>query len=60
MNILDNNQDFESLKERFNQADVDEKIEIYTTTKGLTVEQFKELLSVFPIKYLEKLETAMG
>lgn len=57
---MDNNQDFESLKERFNQADVDEKIEIYTTTKGLTVEQFKELLSVFPIKYLEKLETAMG
>lgn len=57
---MDKDQDFGKIKEKFNQADVDEKIEIYTTTKGLTVEQFKELLSMFPIKYLDKLETAMG
>lgn len=57
---MDKDPDFGKIKEKFNQADVDEKIEIYTTTKGLTVEQFKELLSMFPIKYLDKLETAMG
>lgn len=54
------NQTFEALKERFSKADVDEKIEIYTTVQGLTVEQYKELLRMFPIKYLDRLEKAMG
>ncbi len=54
------NQTFEAIKERFRKADVDEKIEIYTTVQGLTVEQYKELLRMFPIKYLGKLEKAMG
>ncbi|HHY90401.1 MAG TPA: hypothetical protein GX503_01925 [Clostridiales bacterium] len=52
--------DFEAIKKRFQQADVDEKIEIYTTTQGLTVEQFKELLRMFPLQYLDKLERAMS
>ncbi|NLY78121.1 MAG: hypothetical protein GX080_08600 [Tissierellia bacterium] len=51
---------FESIKERFRNADVDEKIEIYTTVQGLSVEQYKELLRMFPIKYLDKLERAMS
>ena len=54
------NQTFEAIKERFRKADVDEKIEIYTSVQGLTVEQYKELLRMFPIKYLDKLEKAMG
>ncbi|CCQ92540.1 conserved hypothetical protein [[Clostridium] ultunense Esp] len=54
------NQTFESIKERFRKADVDGKIEIYTTVQGLTVEQYKELLRMFPIKYLDRLEKAMG
>ncbi|NLW40625.1 MAG: hypothetical protein GXY96_06840 [Tissierellia bacterium] len=54
------NQTFEAIKERFRKADVDGKIEIYTTVQGLTVEQYKELLRMFPIKYLDKLERAMG
>ncbi|GFN35943.1 hypothetical protein [Tepidimicrobium xylanilyticum] len=54
------NQTFEAIKEKFRKADVDEKIEIYTTVQGLTVEQYKELLRMFPIKYLDKLERAMG
>lgn len=57
---MENNQSFEQIKERFKAADVDEKIEIYTTVRGLTVEQYKELLKMFPIKYLDKLEKAMG
>lgn len=51
---------FEAIKERFKNADVDGKIDIYTTVQGLTVEQYKELLRMFPIKYLDKLEKAMS
>lgn len=54
------NQNFEQVKERFSDADVDKKIEIYTTTQGLTVDQYKELLRMFPLKYLDRLERAMG
>ncbi len=52
--------DFEMIKQRFINADLDEKIRIYTTTSGLTVEQFKELLRNFPLQHLDKLEKAMA
>lgn len=55
-----NNVDFEVIKTKFANADVDEKIQIYTTVQGLTVEQYKELLRMFPLKYLDKLEQAMS
>lgn len=51
--------DFNEIKEKFNKGDLNKKIEIYTTTKGLTVAQFKELLQSFPIQHLNKLEKAM-
>jgi len=51
---------FEEIKEEFINASLDEKIKIYTSTQGLTVEQFKELLAYFPIKYLDKLEQAVN
>lgn len=54
------NINFEEIKNRFVNADLDEKIEIYTTTTGLTVEQFKELLKHFPLQHLDKLERAMA
>ncbi|MEY8304183.1 hypothetical protein [Anaerosalibacter bizertensis] len=57
---MDNNQSFEEIKERFKNASVDGKIEIYTTTQGLTVEQYKELLRMFPLKHLDELEKAMA
>lgn len=57
MNI---NYNFEEIKEKFKNASVDEKIQIYTTVQGLTVEQYKELLRMFPIKYFDKLEKAMS
>ena len=50
---------FEQIKRQFEEADLDEKIRIYTSTSGLSVEQFKELLRVFPLQYLDKLERAM-
>lgn len=51
---------FLEIKEKFKSGDLDEKIRIYTTTQGLTVDQFKELLRMFPIQHLDKLETAMA
>ncbi|MBW4829681.1 MAG: hypothetical protein KZY61_04750 [Clostridiaceae bacterium] len=54
------NQNFEEIKERFKNASVDGKIQIYTTTQGLTVEQYKELLRMFPLKHLDELEKAMA
>ena len=51
---------FEEIKEEFINASLDEKIRIYSTTQGLTVEQFKELLAYFPIKHLDKLEEAVN
>lgn len=57
---MESNENFEEIKKRFSVADVDEKIEIYTTVQGLTVEQYKELLRMYPIKYLDRLEKAMA
>lgn len=55
-----NGVNFEDVKQKFQNADLDEKIRIYTTTQGLSVEQFKELLRMFPIQHLDKLEKAMS
>lgn len=52
--------DFDKIKQEFIDSDVDGKIRIYTTTEGLSVEQFRELLRYYPIQYLSKLEKAMG
>ncbi len=57
---MNQNKNFEEIKKKFKSADLDEKIRIYTTTAGLTVEQFKELLRMFPIQHLDKLEKAMA
>ncbi|GAA0707472.1 hypothetical protein GCM10008904_16730 [Paraclostridium ghonii] len=51
---------FEEIKTNFINGDLDEKIRIYTTTEGLSVEQFKELLKYYPIQHLSKLEKALG
>lgn len=57
---MEHNVNFQAVKERFKNASLDGKIEIYTTTQGLTVDQFKELLRMFPIQHLDKLEGAMA
>lgn len=51
---------FEEIKEEFINASLDEKIRIYSSAQGLTVDQFKELLAYFPIKHLDKLEEAVN
>lgn len=57
---MEQNINFEAVKEQFKNSSLDEQIRIYTTTSGLTVEQFKELLKYFPIQHLDKLEKAMA
>ncbi|MEW8972627.1 MAG: hypothetical protein AB2375_00405 [Tissierellaceae bacterium] len=57
---MEGKENFQHVLERFQQADLEQKIEIYTTVRGLSVEQYKELLKYFPIKHLGKLEQAMG
>lgn len=56
---MEANDNFYEIKDRFIAADLDMKIEIYTSVQGLSVEQYKELLSVFPIKHLDKLDKAL-
>ncbi|HLS52915.1 MAG TPA: hypothetical protein VK031_03010, partial [Tissierellaceae bacterium] len=58
--LMEGKENFQHILERFQEADLEQKIEIYTTVRGLSVEQYKELLRYFPIKHLGKLEQAMG
>jgi len=51
---------FENLKAKFRQADTDTKISIYVEADGLTQHQYKELLKMFPLGDLNKLEAALG
>lgn len=57
---MEYNNSFDHIVERFQQADLDKKIEMYTTLQGLSVEEYKQLLRYFPIKHLGKLEKAMA
>ena len=51
---------FEALKNDFRQSDTDGKISIYLDADGLTHGQYKELLQLFPLNDLHKLELALG
>ena len=51
---------FDEIKTKFINAELDEKIRIYTTTEGLSVNEFRELLKYYPIQHLSKLEKALG
>lgn len=57
---MEDNANFQHILQRFKEADVEQKIELYTTVRGLSTEQYKELLKYFPIKELGRLEQAMG
>ena len=41
-------QAFEQLKQRFARANRDEKVSLYVNTPDLTLDQYKELLQMFP------------
>lgn len=48
------------MKIKFRHADTDMKIKMYMDAEGLTQAQYKELLRLFPLDALNKLEAAMG
>ena len=54
------NQAFSNLKSRFVAADTDAKIDIYIEAEDLTQGQYKELLRMFPLHDLHRLEAALG
>ena len=51
---------FESLKRKFGKADTDTKIALYVGTEDLSQTQYRELLKMFPLKELGRLEAALG
>lgn len=51
--------EFQKLKETFKTAEVDKKINIYTTSQGLTQSQYRELLQYFPVNEIPALEAAL-
>lgn len=57
---MESNENFDHIVDRFRNADLDTKIEIYSTVQGLSVAEYKELLKYFPIKHLGLLEKAMA
>jgi len=51
--------EFEKVKSEFSSADVERKVEMYVSAEGLTQEQYKELLKLFPVAQLHLLEEAL-
>jgi hypothetical protein len=51
---------FEALKIEFEKACTDRKIAIYVDADELTQHQYKELLQMFPLNDLNKLEAALA
>jgi len=51
---------FEKMKLLFRNADVDGKINMYVSAEGLTQTQYKELLKLFPLNELNRLEEALA
>ena len=52
--------EFEMLKRQFVQGDTDKKIEIYLTAHNATQEQYLELLRLFPVEELGRLERELS
>lgn len=50
---------FEMLKRQFAEGDIEEKVRLYVETEDLTKEQYGELLRMFPIHELQRLEDAL-
>jgi hypothetical protein len=52
-------EDFNKTLSEFSQAGLDEKINIYVNSEGLSQEQYRELLKLFPLDELDRLEKAL-
>ena len=56
---MDNTVEFERVKEEFSNADLNRKVQLYVSAEGLTQEQYKDLLKMFPTEQLSLLEQAL-
>jgi len=52
--------EFMNMKKRFAAADVDSKIDMYVSAQGLSQTQYRELLQLFPLHELGRLEAALS
>lgn len=52
--------EFDKFYHKFEEASVDDKIDMYCTTTNLTENQYMQLLRVFPPSQIRKLEKAMS
>lgn len=50
---------FANVKSQFQAADLEKKIEMYVHTEDLSTEQYKELLRLYPVKEIGRLEKAL-
>ncbi len=51
--------EFQNFKIRYQSAEVNEKIEMYTSVRGINQKQYKELLYMFPMDKIHLLEKAL-
>lgn len=51
---------FENMKAQFQEADLDTKIDMYISAEGLSQTQYRELLKLFPLNELNRLEEALA
>lgn len=51
---------FENMKKEFREADTATKINMYIEAEGLSQTQYRELLQLFPLNELNKLEEALA
>lgn len=51
---------FKIICEQFKNADIDGKINIYISSEDLTQEQYRELLKMFPVSEIPRLEEALS
>ena len=52
--------EFEIMKTMFRDADVDTKIDMYVSAEGLSQTQYRELLQMFPLNEITRLEEALA
>ena len=51
--------EFNKLADRFTECGIDGKIDIYLSAKGLTMEQYEELLMYYPLDRMNELSAAI-
>lgn len=54
------NTEFSRLVEEFKRESTEGKIRLYTSSSGLSMDQYKELLKLYPYNEIDRLEKALA